>query len=729
MKTIMKPIFLLLIAITFSLNSNAQEVHQDKPFIQDYAIKYFSNENLLDVAWDRNGKIQLLSETGLKQLSHAELLWPGEVVSDQVYRFMKDKKIVDIQQLDQQLVYLDQEVIFSNAWAGSLYIAHRMNQAKGFLCYPDSEFLVYGDQELKYLKNSKTIWQIPVGNEPIVQVLKGREADQFYVLTSNQLFEGTLDKKKLKLIFSGSRLSAITIIQNELVIALKDNCLFYLNEKNQIVKSISKLPSLDFTCLANINNELWVGTSEGAYKIAADGKINYYASKRWLPSDQVLAIQQGMGSEVFVLTNKGLSKIVFQEYNLAKKAEFFEQQVRDRHIRLGFNANLVGMNNGNIRTGYLADSDNDGLWTSMYLASQAFRYAVTKSDEALRNMQESLDAMERLFSINPLKGFPSRSFERTGHIAELGDPERWQKAPAKDFVWKATTSSDEAIGHIFAYGVIADIVEVPEVKKQAIKLIDSMMTHIVENDLYLIDYDGKPTLWGKWNPEYVNAFSKNIGDRKLNSSNIIAMLQTAYHFTKKEQFKTKAFELMDKHGYLDNLMTPMEQIGKATEGSDDLSQLLSMYWNHSDDEMYFLGYWGLYRYAFNPELKEKFKASILDHWKMEKPEKDALWNVITAITKPEDFGLSDAVWFLQEYPMDLIQWTIKNTHRKDIELLEQNFRRQTTKQVLPPDELKIARHNGNRFVLDGGHDGTSENAAGDIWLLPYWMGRYLHIIQ
>ena len=29
------------------------------------------------------------------------------------------------------------------------------------------------------------------------------------------------------------------------------------------------------------------------------------------------------------------------------------------------------------------------------------------------------------------------------------------------------------------------------------------MTHIIENDYYFVDFDGKPTRWGRWNPEYV----------------------------------------------------------------------------------------------------------------------------------------------------------------------------------------------------------------------------------
>ena len=157
--------------------------------------------------------------------------------------------------------------------------------------------------------------------------------------------------------------------------------------------------------------------------------------------------------------------------------------------------------------------------------------------------------------------------------------------------------------------------------------------------------------------------------------------------------------------------------------------MLSQKWNHSDDEMYFLGYWGLYRYAFTDELKEKYKETIKDHWEAERPEKDGLWNIFGALVDRENFDLEEAVWYLQEYPLDLINWNVKNSHRKDIELLEPNFRNQSTKEVLPPDELKMRRHNGNRFELDGGRDGKEEMSAGDIWLLPYWMGRYMDVIS
>ena len=97
--------------------------------------------------------------------------------------------------------------------------------------------------------------------------------------------------------------------------------------------------------------------------------------------------------------------MAYKMWTLADKAGYYEKQVRLRHIRNGFNSSYDQMEKGNLASGRLSDSDNDGLWTSMYLGGEIFRYAVTKSEEALQNCRESLDAMERLYSINGLKGF------------------------------------------------------------------------------------------------------------------------------------------------------------------------------------------------------------------------------------------------------------------------------------------------------------------------------------
>ena len=61
-------------------------------------------------------------------------------------------------------------------------------------------------------------------------------------------------------------------------------------------------------------------------------------------------------------------------------------------------------------------------------------------------------------------------------------------------------------------------------------------------------------------------------------------------------------------------------------------------------------------------------------------------------------------------------------------MLPPNFRKQTTEVLLPTGEVPLNRHNSNAFILDGGENGLSE-LAGDEYLLPYWMARYLKVIE
>jgi hypothetical protein len=728
--------FLFTLKFCLVLAQTKQAVYQDKPFLQDYSIKYYTKDNEVipqKVYSDRNSNIKIFSKAGLLVPHNGQFLSAGNLLPDQTNRTIQNKNIKGISLYENQFVLLDDKTVFSNAWAGSLFAKHDLPDAKLFVGGQNFGFLLSDGKALELIDKRKVLWKLDNFNDEIIDLKFQTTTNLFWILGKKSISTFTAETKKINLIFEGNNFTAFDFSSDNktLYIGTEDGYfLIDIGTKKQLGIKQLKLPSTEITTIKSIGEKVWFGTTNGAFALKKDGKFDYFNGERWLTSNQIKHISEGPDKSVLIVSDKGLSQICFKKMTLHEKAVFFEKQVRTRHIRNGFNASLDNMEKGNLSTGYLADSDNDGLWTSMYLGGEIFRYVVTKEADALQNCRESLDAMERLYSINQIAGFPARSFERSGFINQLADPDRWQHSRDKEWDWKATTSSDEAIGHIFAYGAMAELIKDTDLKKRSIALIDTLMGHIIKNDFYLIDYDGKPTAWGRWNPSYVNAFPINIGDRKLNSSNIIAMLQTAYHFTKKPIYKEKAFELMKKHGYFENLMRPMKQIGYAAEDADEQSKKMSDAWKHSDDEMYFLGYWGLYRYAFNDTLKTHYKKAIIDHWQVERPEKEGLWNIFTALTGTKDFDLNEAIWYLREHPLDLIDWTVMNSHRKDIEKISTNFRSQTIKEVLPPDERPIQRHNANMFNLDRTKgNGTSEHSAGDIWLLPYWLGRYLGVIS
>ncbi len=452
-----------------------------------------------------------------------------------------------------QFVYVDDQGVFSNAWAGTLFLKHNLPEAYMVTAGEGFDFMISDGNSLEFLSKSKVTWSGKLMDDTIQEILYDMPGKKFWVLGEKSIgsFDAGTNEFKVKVMVQENDFTSFVLHDNQLVIGTELGFIVVdPSSGEQVGERHTELPATKITDVETIDGQLWFGSTQGAFKLREDGKFDYYYGKRWLPSNEVIHISKGTDGSVLILTDEGLSQIKFDKMTLFDKAQYYEKQVRDRHIRYGFNASLVDLENGNIDSGRLSDSDNDGLWTSMYLAGEVFRYAVTGSEEALQNCRESMEAMERLYSINSVPGFPSRSFDRSGYIDVLHDPDRWQSSSDPEWDWKATTSSDEAIGHIFAYGAMAELMD-NELKDRAIVLIDTLMGHIVRNDMYMVDYDGKPTTWGRWNPEYVNARPKMVGDRKINSSNSIAMLQTAYHFTGKEKYRKKALDLMENHGYLE----------------------------------------------------------------------------------------------------------------------------------------------------------------------------------
>lgn len=721
-----------------SAGDTGQPFFPDQPFEQEFSIKYLPGKTqqllLQAVSANRDGQIRLLTNRGLFVPDNGNMFYDGGLTQDVSYPQMMSKKIKAITTYNNQTVYLDDRQIFSNAWAGKLQVSHGLVNARFLAGGDDFHFLVSDGEKILYLdKNSQV-----KGSEVFsgIKQIRYHSGKKCFILVSDEKVAEYLPGQPIREIYNGKGITCAAGISRDRTIIGTTSGYLVLPGKEMV----TNLPCSAITDIKEIEGRLWFGSECGAFRLNNDGKYSYFAGGRWLPDNRVAALEAGPENSVLVVTTKGIGQICRKMMTLEEKAMFFEKQVREKNIRYGFNCSSSRLVNG-YSSALTSAQPSDNLWTSMYLASQLYRYKVTGSEEARQNAFEAFEAMERLFTVTGRTGLFARSFERDYKVDTIRKP-GWEKRelfsgspaslwlPAADhsnWTWRSTASSDQTVGQIFALTTILELADDKDWKDRALKCLDDLMGYIVRNDFYLIDVDGQPTLWGKWNPSYVNNFARNVNDRKLNSSNIIAFLQAAWHFTGKAIYREKAYELMEKHGYLENLMRPFSEIGQSD--SDTLSRILTSKWNHSDDEMYFLAYQELHKYAFSPELKVKYQTAIQDHWNIERPEGNGLWNLIYASTGAKEFDLDRSVRFLQSYPLDLRNWAVTNSHRKDIEFLPSNFRSQTTRELLPLSELPLYRHNGEIFTLDSQGDGSSLISAGDVWLLPYWMGRYIGVIK
>ena len=446
----------------------------------------------------------------------------------------------------------------------------------------------------------------------------------------------------------------------------------------------------------------------------------YFGGKRWLPQDSV----KGLGFEkaqkqikaVWFETEAGYSRVEYKPMTLAEKSQTFVERIRARHIRWGLTSDSLLQTPGDLSTNKTVSSDNDGLWTAMYVAAECFRYQVTGNAQAREYARQGMQALLRLEEITGMPGFPARSFIKKGVDIQPNDGE-WHDTPDGEWRWKGDTSSDEIVGHYFVYPIYYDLVADEVEKKTLAAALDRITNYILDHDYQLIDVDGQATRWGWWGPQLIWEDPDELGLRALH---LLAHLRTAMHVTQSDANRAKYQkhydELIAKHRY--HLLTRNQKInipGKV---------------NHSDDELAFLSYYPLLQYETDDALRKVYQESLERAWLIEQPERNPLWNFIYAVgTGSQEFERAASVRTLQEIPLDQIEWAVKNSDRLDVPKTEAADRQGQPQSliVLPYDELPMHKWNGNPYQLDGGNSGRSED-DGAYFLLPYWLGRYHKLI-
>ena len=284
------------------------------------------------------------------------------------------------------------------------------------------------------------------------------------------------------------------------------------------------LPSTDVSSLAfDKDGRLWVGTALGAARF--DGKQwSLRHSKRWLPNDDVRDVAFASDGTAVVATGDGISVIRRRKMTLADKADHYSKIVRSRHVRApGLVERCRLRTPGDVSTWEPMDTDNDGMYTGLYLVAEAHRYAVTGAADARTNATEAYRALEFLQTVTETPGFVARTVvpadwtrvadanrtytpeaiaEHRSHDARAKIVElRWRKSRDGKWLWKGDTSSDELTGHFFAYAAYYDLVADDAEKQRVAEHVRRIIDYIIEGGYVLRDIDGTATRWAVWSPE------------------------------------------------------------------------------------------------------------------------------------------------------------------------------------------------------------------------------------
>lgn len=466
-----------------------------------------------------------------------------------------------------------------------------------------------------------------------------------------------------------------------------------------------------------IGSAIWRAAERGLVRVdesapTAD-RTQYFNGRRYLPDDRVEHIEADKEQTgVWVRTATGVSHIAFTPMTLEEKARIFEERLRARHDRYGFIADSRLRVPGDLSSNETDPNDNDGLWTAIYVGAQAFRYAVTRDPDALVRGKRAMEAMLFLEKVTGRPGLPARSYIRRGD--KRGQGGVWHWTTDGQMEWKADTSSDEIVGHFFAFALAWELFDDPVLKSEIAATTRRMMDHIINNGWNLIDVHGQPTYWGRWSEEYFSS-PRGQGDSPLNAVELLSFLKVAHRITGDSKYDRLYRRVAYEMQYL-----------KVAATLNERRRVV----NYSDEELVMLPFYLLFRYEKDAALRAELGKALEQWWKNIKRENNPLWSFIYETVKPhERADLTSAVHTLYRIPMDLRTWRVENSWRADIEWAgaPDRFGRREAKTWIPPDERPVMKWNGNPFIIDGGDGGRSED-DGAFFLLPYWMGRYEKLI-
>jgi glycerophosphoryl diester phosphodiesterase len=461
---------------------------------------------------------------------------------------------------------------------------------------------------------------------------------------------------------------------------------------------------------------LWLATNQGAILLQPAGATRerwfYFAGRRYLQDDDVLKIV-AVDDGAWVRTRTGISFLGFEPYTLQQKSDLFLKRVQRNHNRYGYVAPVQLTRPGDPDSVRMRPDDNDGLWTSMYVASECFRYADTGSAEALGNARASLAAVLRLTTITGIPGFPARSLMRRGDYREPDG--EWHFTADGQWEWKGDTSSDELVGHFFAYWVAYHLLPDETDRAPIRKAVAEIAGGLIDHQWRLIGYGGQVTTWGKYDPAYLH--SEDGYGQALDALELLSHLHVAYEITGEARFLAAYQQVGLQLGYLD-------MIGRFN--NDHPSDI-----NYSDEELGFLSFYPLLSFETGPALPSQYRLALTKLFQLVRPERNPLWNIMYA----QGMGTADTeqaatIDSLQRIPLSTINWTVRNSQRKDLAHAPglDRFGLAQAAVALSPNERRVIKWNGNPFQLDGGDGGRSEE-EGVFFLLPYWMGRYYHLID
>ena len=544
-----------------------------------------------------------------------------------------------------------------------------------------------------------------------------------------------------------------------------------------------------YTCCARTNGALWLGAPNGLTRVASApareaDRVLYFSADRDLADNAVQAIYApDPGSEVvWARTATGVSRIELRPVSCAEKAELLYNETRayvDRHGMVS-QKELLAPRAPHTAVRY-GESDNSGTFTAGYAVGELCKYAVLRRErgaeapETLAAKQSAVRAVEAcqllMYIAGRGDGFVARTYlapdepvpedglfyriqgdkavcldtpfarERgiAGKAVYAGAPvpERLthlytDEGYTRDgLVYKGDTSSDEITHHYllayFAHTVLGD--EDPELDGIVKTSAKNTLRHILKNGNRLLECDGEPTTWAKWDKEY---FSSLLGwsDGCLNAAELLMYLRVVMAITGETGEWAAAYDrLVNAEGYaaLTALHDARFHVSAGLDGMDQTEELM-----YGDHMLATCSYWLLAVLEPDETLRELYQKGYRGWNGTFRREHNPGYDIPFMLACPDDPVDTEALcdWF-RRTDVTRLGSGVSVSERHDVPKRLRFGGTEETSCLLQPDERAVSKYDRNPYAYLNDHYGRGTHVLEScyVYTFAYWLGRYSGIIE
>jgi len=288
--------------------------------------------------------------------------------------------------------------------------------------------------------------------------------------------------------------------------------------------------------------------------------------------------------------------------------------------------------------------ENDGLFSGLYMAAEAFRWAATNDAGALETIKLLLEGEKNRMDITGVDGIFTRQMIPPGidGIACPADPAEYIPDVEKDdnqwvrveqsgcvatynagawvesahcgleafagWCWLDNVSKDEYAGHMFALGVIVKLVDDPEVQSTAKDLLSRVGNHLVDTRMQFTDWDGRVTEHGRL---WAMALDDFPG---FNAAMALAFIKMTAAATGEQKLHDWYHDcLLQAGGQLDCIQQALETPRPYTEHLSNAGMYVgegSCVSNWNNHSMHLTSLHNLIWYELDPDLRTAYQDSL-----------------------------------------------------------------------------------------------------------------------